>query len=699
MTISNFLFRLILALSLIIQRAATYNTQTCCNLALNESQFIGPVPDTKICGQSYSSSLPAAEPLYVSYAFCSERCSGIELSKGSDPNQWAASIVQFILPSVIFSMTIPRRKKIEFDYLFEFQWPRKLTRFEGVNDAVQLVVSLFCFAVILIPVTIDSIMWIAGILVGAGNMIVGGLYEAHLDYRIVKYVKDMGETIDEEMLTMKRELLVTITSGNLMLDKGRPLEAITRSIGLPGPDAPKEGKEKARSRLLNLLGAQTSFGSAVGSPVLFYLGAFVYTILDLRNDPSSEDSAISLGFGIEWMVIVHVAIVSGCLLASNNPSTSSGIVGSGHEALDYRPNVLRRAGTLHSHRSGEDPKTASHRERKRFYHLIFGWSNAYDTEFQPVSLWGRGSNKMQWIKQTQAYKSPDGKFKELMKICPLGWVFKILLPALTFIVLPPASGAVVAFFTPPRGMGCRSLSCTVYACCQIVITILATIRCAVDDGSYGRFLKHLFTGWRFIVLSSLFWFGSLISAVGGMTMQTIGVYRNCVCYAISSSWWNIKAINPMINLATDTQAARDSSVYWIWMGSVATVFMAITTYMGWWYQKLIRRRFTDAVKEMFEPDSIEGVELRKVNHSRDESETLEVELVGESERDKGRDSMTVPLLRMDSARSWATSTVEAIDPVKLSPRVEADGWGSTGEVQRGRANSQAPLIRVSLENS
>lgn len=657
-----------------------------------------PVSDNQTCGQQYSSSLPPAHPLYVNYTFCRSRCSGIQLSKASNPSQWAASLVQFILPSVIFSMTIPRRKKIEFDYLFEFQWAKGVTRWRGVNDVIQLLTSLFCFAVILIPVTIDSIMWIVGIIVGAGNMIVGGLYEAHLDYRIVKFVKeDMGVSVDEEELRRKRELLVTITSGNLMLDKGRPLEAITRSIVIPGKDAPVEGKEKARSRLLNLLGAQTSFGNAVGSPVLFYLGAFVYTILDLRNDPSSEDSAIALGFGIEWMVIVHVAIVSGCLLASNNPATSAGIVGSGHEALEYRPPVLRRAGTLHSHRSGEDPKTASRRGRKRFYNLIFGWSNAYETDFQPVSLWGRGSNKMQWIKETSEYKSPDGKFKELVHITPLGWMLKILLPALTFIVLPPASGAVVAFFTPPKGMGCRSLSCTIYACCQVVVTILHTIRCAVDDGSYGRSFKYFFTGWRFVGLCSLFWFGSFMSAIGGMTMQIIGVYRNCVCYAISSSWWDIEKVNPMINLATDTQAARDSSVYWIWMGSVATMFMAWTTYVGWWYQKLIRRRFTDAVKEMFEADSIEGVELRPVGGGAD---GLEVELVREGQGGKGRDSMSVPLLRMDSARIWATSTNSAIDPARLSmstlegisparlsPRLDADGWGSVREVQRPRADS------------
>lgn len=59
----------------------------------------------------------------------------------------------------------------------------------------------------------------------------------------------------------------------------------------------------------------------------------MYNIIDFQNDPSDQDNSISLGFGIEWMIIVHVAIVSGTLLAANNPSTSSGIVGSEHTAM------------------------------------------------------------------------------------------------------------------------------------------------------------------------------------------------------------------------------------------------------------------------------------------------------------------------------------------------------------------------------
>jgi hypothetical protein len=131
-------------------------------------------------------------------------------------------LVDFILPLIICSMTVPRRKQIEFDYLFEMEWPRHATRYPWINNYLQLSVSLLSFMVILIPVTIDTIVWISVIVVAAGNMLVGGIYEAQLDYRILKYIKEMAHGTDEDKLRIKRELLVTVASGNLMLDRGSP---------------------------------------------------------------------------------------------------------------------------------------------------------------------------------------------------------------------------------------------------------------------------------------------------------------------------------------------------------------------------------------------------------------------------------------------------------------------------------------------
>jgi hypothetical protein len=143
-----------------------------------------------------------------------------------------------------------------------------------------------------------------------------------------------------------------------------------------------------------------------------------------------------------------------------------------------------------------------------------------------------------------------------------------------------------------------SQSFIVYTFCQIMITIFATIHCAVDNG----------TSWLFKTISAPFWFGSLMAAVGGTTIQIVGVYHNCICYAGATSWWNINNLNPAFNLASDTQDARNSSGYWIWMGSTATVFMAVNCYIGWWYQRLTRHRFTHTVKDMYEDGSRNGDE-------------------------------------------------------------------------------------------
>lgn len=62
----------------------------------------------------YSQSIPAAPKLYISYNFCRQNCDGFGLSQGHKPSQWAAPMVQFTLPSVIFSMTIPRRRMFSF---------------------------------------------------------------------------------------------------------------------------------------------------------------------------------------------------------------------------------------------------------------------------------------------------------------------------------------------------------------------------------------------------------------------------------------------------------------------------------------------------------------------------------------------------------------------------------------------------------
>ncbi|KAI5360072.1 hypothetical protein Slin15195_G119340 [Septoria linicola] len=144
------------------------------------------------------------------------------------------------------------------------------------------------------------------------------------------------------------------------------------------------------------MSAQGDFGVVVGAPVAFFLGGFIYNIVDLLGDAAFQDPAITLAFGVQWMIVVHVAIVSGCLLASNNPSAIC---------------VL----------SGLPPPTA----------LAQSAFSMYKTRFQPVSMLERGSNKTAWLRTIMIRASGEQQdvlrsLEQNVRIKPIEWLLWIL---------------------------------------------------------------------------------------------------------------------------------------------------------------------------------------------------------------------------------------------------------------------------------
>jgi hypothetical protein len=100
-------------LVLCLQIAWAYNQNVCCELAKSEGAFVDVVPplENQTCGQQYVAGQPAAPDLWVDYEFCHSQCPGMQISDVTLPEEWAGVLINFILRSVIFSMTIPRRKK------------------------------------------------------------------------------------------------------------------------------------------------------------------------------------------------------------------------------------------------------------------------------------------------------------------------------------------------------------------------------------------------------------------------------------------------------------------------------------------------------------------------------------------------------------------------------------------------------------
>lgn len=586
-----------------------YDQTACCNKALQDRAFIEtstPV-ETYICGQRYDASIPPAPDLRINFTYCKNHCSGIALPDASVSSEWVGLIVQFLLPSVIFSMTIPRQQKIEVGSILDapvlvnirFRWLPGLLRLAiWVGLSIFLVVPL---------IVLDSILWISVIVATAGPMMVGGLYEALLDSRLLEIIRDA--TLPRPLLTHheKVQRVVAVVSGNLMRDIGHPETEIPQSLST-AEDAQTRAHE-IQTRLLSLMSSQNNFGSAVGAPVLFYLGAFVYSIVDLKSQIGSVGSAGSVAFAVEWMIIVHVAIVSGCLLASNNPATSAAIVGlppdeklfSPYRASTLDPSALAMVAPESVRTKRWRVRLGLSREDGRVRHVPW-FSQAYDTRYQPVSLWSRGNNKMDWIQNSSSYLQHEW-FQRKVQISALNWTLSIFSPAFLLIVLPPAAGGILTYSTPPVGWGCRSLSLICYAGTQIILTFIAVLKAATSGRNFrlshpkaSRSI-HIISVSIFIPIAIL----SFLTMIGSTLMYITGSFQNCFCYLTAQYWLN-RDSGPGIHIASDTRDQRTTGQYWIVMSTVATGFMALIGYSGWWYQRKIRRDFELQVKGLSSDD-------------------------------------------------------------------------------------------------
>ncbi|KAH8585953.1 hypothetical protein B0O99DRAFT_704928 [Bisporella sp. PMI_857] len=536
-------------------------------------------PSGALCGKVFEEGTEPAPNLFITYSFCKANCGSFRRSKPRVVDEWAAPLVQFVLPSIIFSMSVPQRN----GYL-----PKEILKRPRRQQRWTKYPSKLLRAILgLLIVIMDTLLWIGAILVYAGPMMLSGLHESVLDYKILKAVLKPKTEIPIPQNT-KLYMLLTVISGNLVLAEGQPntriLDVLSLCPAAATPAAPMLCMHctttNKKERLRSLMTSQNSFGATIAAPVIFYLGAFAYTIIDLLGKPSDQDAAISLAFGVEWMVVVHVAIVSGCLLASNNPSSVSVLVGNAR--------VLPAL------------QVSSPWWRKQWC------PDVYDTMFQPVAIWERGSNKKKWL---SAHAWGDPAIHDSVQMgCvtwPLIWVFTLIL-----IGLPPAAGAVVAWQTPPVGWGCRSLSFVCYAACQVMVIVfwllkekypvqissnLRTGRYTMPWRLWDTFVNNLLgccVSLCYKILIGL----SLLTVLGGTLMQIIGVYRNCLCYT-NAQWW-LKLDQARVDVASDTYDQRHSSQNWIVMGCFATGFMALCCYGGWLYQRYIRDRYKGAIEEL-----------------------------------------------------------------------------------------------------
>lgn len=281
------------------------------------------------------------------------------------------------------------------------------------------------------------------------------------------------------------------------------------------------------------------------------------------------------------MTIPHIAIISGCLLAGNNPNTLEGLVGK------ETPNPSRR----------------------KWYFLEL----VYESRYKPAWIWHRGRNKRIWaIRLQQIYHTTDSyNLNDKIEIEFADWV-SIFGIASVLIIVPSVLAFLTSFYTPRVGISCRSMTFLAYMLCQLCLILLwiwnivSTDRVR-EDQRYIEITKTK-TSWRAYIwypLVTLIITCAVFTAIGGTMMQIIGVYRNCLC-DIPITVWRRRFENQLIVISTNSKDdIHRAKTYWKGTGITAVVFLTAVSFIGWWYQKRMRCEFKKLIERIDRPIRVE----------------------------------------------------------------------------------------------
>ncbi|XXG95007.1 hypothetical protein Hte_001267 [Hypoxylon texense] len=647
------------------------NFTHCCMLALNDSlavgadgnlsyaptSFVAPglsIPALEVairddefpCGATFDGDAAGAPVVRVPYDWCVARCPGWEISHSDAMQQWIGPLVQFIVPSLAFCTNVPRTRKLGIPDVVFRAHPRTLA---GLGSYWARLLGAVLLA------TLDTVAWLATCFAFAGPMLMSAIYEYALDRRVLEFLAPPGGAPPDVTHRLRAQLLIAVVVGNVRMatpeEDGDPSAGRHGSGAVSGdperkPAVPVRRRRMSRlvhnsvwkkimvlvdeyeassavgsqpeevvslpTKLKALLNSQASFGSTVGAPVLFFVGGFVYTVLDSDNNLGDNDTAHALAFGLWWMVIPYLAIISCAMLASNSPSTLDGIVYDGGLTApkdNYRPSFwsqyLKRAKTYRG--------IGFVLKKLEGYNPV---ETVFEGRFRTVKLWKRGLNKREWVQEAAseyaAYAAsrggdvsiPPGELRESLTLNSLDCLY-VLVGALFAVLAPCCLAFLTSFNTPQAGLSCRSLTYLVYAVSQVCEIALwsCAARMKIKHGVRwpdARPVAKRVCWWGQVFVG----FFAIFAAVGGTLMQLLGVYRSCACKVPVRYWPRLSDPDAFIvlsdNTAEDIEAAQR---WWTVTGSTAVGVIGIVCALAWWHQRRLRKVFRDEANKLSTKDT------------------------------------------------------------------------------------------------
>ncbi|KAK7965170.1 hypothetical protein PG996_000473 [Apiospora saccharicola] len=616
------------------------------------------------CGAEWNGHAEGAPVVQVPYTWCTSQCPGWEISHVSKLSQWIGPLVQFILPSLAFCLNVPRARKLAVpDVVFRAR----------PHDVLGFATYWLRLLGAMLLMTLDTTVWLSICFAFAGPMLMSAMCEFVLDRKLLLAVVvgnvristtgfverrrgsyatavsavseteaicddnnnsnsngGMGNTTDAEVAgSPQQQQLVDDTWDRVMVMIDE-YEELQEKGGL------RVGVVSLPTKLKALLNSQASFGSTIGAPVLFFVGGFIYTVIDIQNSLGDNDSAHALAFGMWWMTIPYLATVSCAMLASNSSSVLQGIVydgGGSSRAGPTRP-APGFWGDIKT-RLKKHPFVRRMLDGLNGYELV---EHTYEGRFQTVTLWNRGLNKRRWVHEaikdyakehaattgvshpreevavsneselpppppsssspSENVITPDDlraglrlRFRDLWNVF-WGTAFLLLVPsALAFLT---------SYNTPRKVLSCRTITYLLYASSQT---------CAVGLWAWEARLKVRYgarwseTPSREKVVNwwsqALVGFVGVFAAVGGTLMQLLGPYRACGCRIAASQWLRPSDPDAVVVLSTNTaDSIRAAQEWWTGTGTASVILLGVVCALAWWHQRRLRKLFREEAESL-----------------------------------------------------------------------------------------------------
>lgn len=263
------------------------------------------------CGATYSPESLAAMPIPVplTWARRNPACMGYEGVPLASVDEWASPVLSFLLPAVIFGLSIPTGWSLTITEVLRISTavglyhPSSQRRWLGPLRA--LLGPSVKLTMLLVLSILEMIRWAIVILVCAGPILSSALQEMQLDHFLLSELTlppNMSAPSAATELRLRRLLLALLLSN--VADADGKLSKSTGTTVLHAPAA------EARAHLNILLTAHMPFDVAVGAPVAFYTLAYSYALFDAYQRLGDLPTAAALMFGLWYSVFVLIAVVS-----------------------------------------------------------------------------------------------------------------------------------------------------------------------------------------------------------------------------------------------------------------------------------------------------------------------------------------------------------------------------------------------------